>query len=128
MTKKGNLPGMRTYMMNITIVSCARKTRFSVMHYQREGYREYKSKSYICRDCPELEKCTQNRQYTKTVTRHIWQEYLDLVEHLRKTERGKELYAMRKETIERVLLMQRKARHALYAPPRSGPGFCLGEA
>ena len=31
MTKKGNLPGMRTYMMNITIVSCARKTRFSVM-------------------------------------------------------------------------------------------------
>ena len=69
MTKKGICPGMRTYMMNITIVSCARKTRFSVMPTtNREGYREYKSKSYICRDCPELEKCTQNRQYTKTVT------------------------------------------------------------
>ena len=36
------------------------------------------------------------------LTTHIWQEYLDLVEQLRKTERGKEIYAMRKETIERV--------------------------
>ena len=36
------------------------------------------------------------------LTTHIWQEFLDLVEQLRKTERGKEIYAMRKQTIERV--------------------------
>jgi hypothetical protein len=39
-------------------------------------------------------------------------EYLDLVEHLRKTERGKELYAMRKETIERVFA-DAKEKHAM---------------
>lgn len=32
----------------------------------------------------------------------IWQEHLDLVEALRNTERGKDLYAKCKETIERV--------------------------
>ena len=36
------------------------------------------------------------------VQHHIWLEYLDLVEQLRKTERGKALYAKRKESIERV--------------------------
>ena len=62
------------------------------------------------------------------LTTHIWQEFLDLVEQLRKTERGKEIYAMRKQTIERVLRMQRKTCHALYTPPRSGPCLGMGEA
>ena len=35
-----------------------------------------------------------------------------MVEHLRKTERGKELYAMRKETIERVFA-DAKEKHAM---------------
>ena len=35
-----------------------------------------------------------------------------MVEHLRKTERGKELYAMRKETIERVVA-DAKEKHAM---------------
>ena len=42
----------------------------------------------------------------------FWQESLDLVEQLRKTERGKELYAMRKETIERVFA-DAKEKHAM---------------
>ena len=46
------------------------------------------------------------------LTTHIWQEYLDLVEALRKTERGKEIYAMRKETIERVFA-DAKEKHAM---------------
>ena len=48
----------------------------------------------------------------RILTTHIWQEYLDLVEHLRKTEHGKELYAMRKETIERVFA-DAKEKHAM---------------
>ena len=46
------------------------------------------------------------------MTTHIWQEYLDLVEQLRRTERGKEIYAMRKETIERVFA-DAKEKHAM---------------
>jgi len=47
----------------------------------------------------------------KVLNRHIWQDYLDLVEQLRKTQRGKEIYAMRKETIERVF-GDAKEKHA----------------
>ena len=43
---------------------------------------------------------------------HIWQEYLDLVEDLRKTEKGKEIYAKRKETIERVFA-DAKEKHGM---------------
>ena len=48
------------------------------------------------------------------LTTHIWQEYLDLVEQLRKTERGKQLYAMRKETIERVFADEKEKRAMRY--------------
>ena len=37
----------------------------------------------------------------KVVTRHIWQPYLDFCEELRHTNGMKELYDLRKETIER---------------------------
>ena len=43
---------------------------------------------------------------------HIWQEYLDLVEQIRKTDRAKEIYAQRKETIEPVFV-DAKERHAM---------------
>ena len=43
---------------------------------------------------------------------HIWQEYLDLVEQIRKTEIWKDVYAKRKETIERVFA-DAKEKHAM---------------
>ena len=43
---------------------------------------------------------------------HIWQEYLDAVEEIRKTEDGKEIYSRRKETIERVFA-DAKEKHAM---------------
>ena len=53
-----------------------------------------------------------NEKGQKMVQRHIWSEYLDLVEQLRKTERGKALYAKRKESIERVF-GDAKEKHAM---------------
>ena len=43
---------------------------------------------------------------------HIWQEYLDIVESIRKTELGKRSYAQRKETMERVFA-DAKEKHAM---------------
>ena len=48
----------------------------------------------------------------KLFTTHIWQEYLDIVESIRKTELGKRIYAQRKETIERVFA-DAKEKHAM---------------
>ncbi|MEI3085343.1 MAG: transposase [Oscillospiraceae bacterium] len=68
----------------------------------RDGKRIYRSTPSECRSCPRREECGANEKGQKMVHRHIWSEYLDLVEQLRKTERGKALYAKRKESIERV--------------------------
>ena len=78
----------------------------------KEGKRTYRSSTKICKDCPCRTICGANENGQRMLTTHIWQEYLDLVEQLRKTERGKEIYAMRKETIERVFA-DAKEKHAM---------------
>jgi uncharacterized protein Usg len=65
-----------------------------------------------CKDCPYKASCGANEKGQKVLQTHIWQEYLDLVEQLRKTKRGKEIYARRKETIERVFA-DAKEKHAM---------------
>ena len=68
----------------------------------RDGYREYKSDPSICESCPYLSKCTQSKNHQKLVTRHIWQDYMDRCEDIRHTTGMKDLYDLRKETIERI--------------------------
>ena len=46
--------------------------------------------------------CTESKNTQKVVTRHVWEEYLDLAEDVRHTPEGKELYTQRGQTIERV--------------------------
>lgn len=67
----------------------------------REGYREYKSDGRICAGCPYLSRCTESMNSQKVVTRHVWQDYLDEADEIRQIQGMKELYDLRKETIER---------------------------
>lgn len=67
----------------------------------REGYREYKSDGRICEGCPNLLQCTESQNHVKVVTRHIWQDYMDICEDIRHSRGMKEIYGKRKETIER---------------------------
>lgn len=85
----------------------------------REGYREFKSKTYICENCPSRYKCTENSKYEKTVTKHIWSDYLEKVEDIRHTPKYKEMYERRKETIERVFA-DAKEKHAMRYTPYRG--------
>ena len=66
----------------------------------RNGKRTYRSTPAECRDCPYKAKCGANETGQKVYTTYIWQEHLDLVEEIRKTDRAKEIYALRKQTIE----------------------------
>lgn len=68
----------------------------------RDGYREYKSCKQICSNCPYLSQCTASKDHVKVLTRHIWQDYMDMAEDIRHTEGMKDLYAQRKQTIERI--------------------------
>ena len=66
----------------------------------RNGYREYRADKKSCKDCPFKNQCTKSSN--KTLTRHIHQKHIDLVESKRLSTFNKEIYKMRKETIERV--------------------------
>jgi len=68
----------------------------------KAGYREYKSDPKLCVNCPLLERCTQSQNHVKVVTRHLWAKDLEAAEHLRQLGFTKEIYAQRKETIERL--------------------------
>lgn len=78
----------------------------------RDGYREFKSKRYICENCPKKKQCTENKKSEKTVTKHIWDSYLDKAEDIRHTPEYKALYEKRKETIERVFA-DAKEKHGM---------------
>ena len=68
----------------------------------KEGYREYKSCGYVCAECPYLSQCTESREHVKVVTRHVWEDYMEVCEDIRHTLGMKELYSQRKQTIERL--------------------------
>ena len=78
----------------------------------RDGKRAYRSTPKNCVNCPSKAYCGANEKGQKLFTTHIWQEYLDIVESIRKTELGKRIYAQRKETIERVFA-DAKEKHAM---------------
>jgi len=68
----------------------------------REGYREYKSDPRICTNCSVRQQCTCSKNCQKVVTRHVWEDYMELAEDVRHSPEGKEIYALRGQTIERV--------------------------
>ena len=89
-----------------------RSVRLDIKATDKDGKRTYRSTPKDCKNCPCRGLCGANEKGQKIHTTHIWQEYLDLVEGLRKTERGRQIYAMRKETIERVFA-DAKEKHAM---------------
>jgi transposase len=78
----------------------------------REGYREYKSNPKICANCPYLNQCTESQNHQKVVTRHVWEDYIELADDFRYTPVGRGSYEQRKETIERVFA-DAKEKHAM---------------
>ncbi|MFD1778125.1 IS1182 family transposase [Fredinandcohnia salidurans] len=78
----------------------------------KEGYRQYKSDPLKCINCPLLEQCTQSKNHQKLIQRHIWEGYVEEADHLRHTEEVKEIYARRKESIERVFA-DAKEKHGM---------------
>lgn len=78
----------------------------------RDGYKEFKSCGSKCRNCPSIGRCTENSKHEKTVTKHIWGDYLDRAEDVRHTPEYKFLYDRRKETIERVFA-DAKEKHSM---------------
>ena len=78
----------------------------------KEGKRIYRSSTKHCLNCPFKNLCGATEKGQKMLQSSIWQEHLDLAEQVRRTPRGKEIYARRKETIERVFA-DAKEKHGM---------------
>lgn len=89
------------YQDDIDGYRCPEGQILSYATTDRNGYRHYKSDPAICRTCPLLTSCTSNAKYSKTVTRHVWQDARDRTDAHRLTDWGKAIYKRRKETVER---------------------------
>ena len=85
----------------------------------KNGYREFKSHPQACGQCPYLKKCTQSVNHQKVVIKHIWQDYIERAEDFRHSPKGKETYALRSQTIERVFA-DVKEKHAMRYTPYRG--------
>jgi transposase len=113
MTKEGNHPWYEyVYDEYYDCILCPQYQPLAYCTTNRDGYREYKSKPYRCKDCPTRAQCTLSRNYQKTVTRHIWHDYLEQAEDIRHSPLGRETYSLRSQTIERVFA-DAKEKHAM---------------
>lgn len=78
----------------------------------REGYQEFKSDPKYCKDCRYLSQCTQSQLHQKLVTRHVWENYIEIAEDYRHMPVYRDIYKLRSQTIERVFA-DAKEKHAM---------------
>ncbi len=86
----------------IVIYICPNNAVLKYSTTNRDWYKEYKSCSETCSNCPYISQCTESKDHVKLVTRHIWEDYIEKCEDIRLSIGMKELYSHRKETIERL--------------------------
>lgn len=93
----------------------------------REGYRQYCCDTKNCQLCPKRTKCCRASSKRKMVTRHVWQNDPDQADFFTKTPTGKNLYAWRKQTIERSFANAKQPHWFRYARMR-GNASMRGQA
>ena len=81
----------------------------------KNGYKYYSDKQN-CANCPELNRCSKKQGY-RIIRRHICEELNEINRENRLSERGKGLYQLRKEKIERSFADSKQNhgyRYAMY--------------
>ncbi|MFD0716193.1 transposase [Paenibacillus sp. GCM10027626] len=67
----------------------------------RTGEKKYQTEGDTCKNCPLLKQCTASKKEVRQISRHVWEECKERVSEYAQSALGKQLYAKRKETIER---------------------------
>jgi transposase len=84
---------------------CYTCPNFEILTYvttSRQGYKEYSLDKTICQSCPLKDHCLSQKAVKRTLRISVYKEYFDFAEEIRLSDYGKEKYALRKQTIERV--------------------------
>lgn len=90
-----------TYIKDWDVYICPERNYLEYVTTDRNGYREYKCKNERCATCPRKQECLSEKQKTKSLRRHVWEDYKDEAYVFTHTDEGKKIYAKRKETVER---------------------------
>lgn len=90
-----------SYLPEWDVYICPEHKYLEYVTTNRNGYREYKCKDDRCSNCPRKEMCLSAKQQRKSLFRHIWEDFKDMAHTFTLTEKGKKIYARRKETVER---------------------------
>lgn len=96
----------------------------------RQGYVEYQSDNNICGICPNRDKCLYESEVSgeisksqrRIIRRHLKEHYADETRTFMKTEKGKNLYQRRKETVERAFADLKELMGLRYAHYRGSHG------
>jgi len=89
------------YIKEWDVYICPERNYLEYVTTGRDGYREYSVKNERCKSCPRRGECLSAKQVRKSLRRHVWEEYKDICYAFTKTDEGREIYARRKETVER---------------------------
>lgn len=84
----------------------------------RDGYREYVSDGNHCANCRLKEQCLLSNNKTRTIRRHVWEEFKESVTRFLRSDKGDFIYKRRKETIERSFADSKELHGLRYARMR----------
>jgi transposase len=106
------------YNPELDVYICPNGQPLSYRTTNREGYRQYHSDAEQCRNCPARGKCTESRNHTKVLTRHVWEQSKERIDQHRLQRVGKRIYKRRKETVERSFADAKQLHGHRYARMR----------
>lgn len=89
------------YYFEIDQYMCPNKKMLIPWNISKDGNIQYAIHKDECGNCKYKEKCIKNYAF-KVITRNIYEDCMQIARNYRLSKEGKELYAQRKETIERV--------------------------
>ncbi|MDY0339545.1 MAG: IS1182 family transposase [Acholeplasmataceae bacterium] len=88
------------YMKTFDYYVCPNDMILTYRGTNKDGYREYKTRTKDCLGCPFKTQCTN--QKIRLITRHQYEEASEHAKEVRLTEMGKSIYPKRKTSVERV--------------------------
>jgi len=97
---------------------CPNNCQLRYQTTERGGNRLYVSDPEDCRVCLLLSTCTASATQQKVLTRHVWEAYRERARDNRLSAYGKEIYARRKETVERSFADAKQLHGHRYARMR----------
>ncbi len=101
---------------------CLENQELSYRTTTREGYSEYVSNKKTCENCPRKTSCISSSDGRRTIRRHVWEAYKEKTKEFLKTDKGKSLYKLRKEKIERSFADSKELHGLRYARLRGLSG------